>query len=142
MNAQTLTTQESEALEVLFAKVSKKNKNALNLSQVLQKWGFFVGRAEQGYQDSLQEYSAELSTRNILEDVLREAPEPARSKLAAMIRPYDDRFREATTELGKPLSPGMTQWAAPWWCRVPKRRLGQLASDLEAEKILDRQPKV
>ena len=107
----------------------------------LQKWGFFVGRVEQGYQDSLQEYAAELSTRNFLEEVLREAPEPARSKLAAMIRTYDDRFHAATTELGKPLSAGMTRWAAPWWCRVPKKRLGQLASDLEAETILDRQSK-
>lgn len=134
-NQPALSPEEVKTLVALLAKSSEKAGVTLTWNDLLGQWGRFVAAVEKGYQDNFQQYMKDIAVRNRIEDVLRKAPDPLTSKLAAMVRPTDDRFHAATRSLQQPISAGMTKWASPWWARVPRKLLGELESDLRAEGI-------
>lgn len=131
-----LTAQEMQTLVSILAQRAEKVGQALSWNDLLRQWDSFVGAVEKGYQDNFQQYMKDIAVRNHIEEVLRKAPEPLTSKLAAMARPIDERFQAATRDLKQPLSAGMTKWASPWWARVPRKLVGELQSDLKAEGII------
>jgi hypothetical protein len=49
----------------------------------------------------------------------------------------DDRFREATVEISRPLLSGIGPEAADWWFRIPKSPSAELEEDLRSEGLLD-----
>jgi hypothetical protein len=100
-----------------------------SLGSLLQKWGHFVTAVERGYDDSIYEYTNDLSVRDRLERVVTGASPGLRAQLEGALAADDGRFEAATEEAARPLAATYTTW---WWRRVPRRRAGELADDLES----------
>jgi len=102
-----------------------------SLGALLRRWSSFVTQVERGYDDSIYEYTNDLSVRDRLERLVARAGPGLRAKLEAALAADDRRFETATEEAARPL--GEFGDASPpwWWRRVPVRRVGELAEDLE-----------
>jgi len=97
-----------------------------SLGALLQDWSRFVTEVERGYDDSIYEYTNDLSVRARLERVVAGASPGLRAQLEGALAEDDRRFTAATEEAARPL--GKSRWAQ----RVPTRRTGELAEDLAA----------
>jgi hypothetical protein len=100
-----------------------------SLGALLQGWSRFVTEVERGYDDSIYEYTNDLSVRDRLERVVAGASPGLREQLERAVADDDRRFTAATEEAARPLGATRTAW---WWRRVPVRRVGELADDLES----------
>ena len=97
-----------------------------SLGALLNAWSRFVTAVERGYDDSIYEYENDLSVRDRLERVVAGASPGLRAQLGRVLAEDDRRFTAATEEATKPLG---EEW---WWRRVPLRRVGELAEDLDS----------
>jgi hypothetical protein len=116
-----LTEEERDELAHLLATHAGESLGAM-----LGRWSAFVAAVERGYDDSIYEYTNDLSVRDRLERLAAGAGTALRAKLADALAEPDRRFEAATEEAGRPLA----ESEAPWWRRVPRRRVGELAEDL------------
>ena len=133
-----LTPEESDALNAVLQKLSARARHTLTLSGLLQRWQDFVLQVEQGYQDSIYEYTNDLSVRDLLEEVLKECPQTLRKDLMPLIRPWDARFDNATKKTKQPVLPHIGQESLSWWWfRVPERLGKELKEDLRSEGMLE-----
>jgi hypothetical protein len=98
---------------------------------MLGRWSAFVRTVERGYEDSIYEYTNDLSVRDRLEGVAAGAGPALRGKLNGALADDDRRFAAATQEAGRPLGE-FADGGPAWWRRVPRRRVGELAEDLDA----------
>lgn len=126
-----LTPEEQTTMRSLESRLTERAHFPLTFSKLVELWADFVAEVESGYSSSAPEYTNDLSSRDLIEEVLQAMPEAARSKLMACVHPLDERFTRGTHPddmqlLGKffKLGPG---W---WWSRVPIMVSGELASDL------------
>jgi hypothetical protein len=87
------------------------------VNALLRDWSALVTAVERGYDDSIYEYTNDLSVRDRLAGI--EGPELAE---------LDRRFEAATEPAARPLGERAVGWG--WWRRVPRRRTGELADDL------------
>jgi hypothetical protein len=101
-----------------------------SLGSLLQEWKRFVTAVERGYDDSIYEYTNDLSVRDRLERVLAGASPGLRAQLERALAAEDARFEAATEEAARPIGATYTTW---WWRRVPLRLGGELAEDLRAQ---------
>ena len=102
-----------------------------SLGALLRRWSAFVTQVERGYDDSIYEYTNDLSVRDRLERLAAGAGPGLRAKLEGALAADDRRFEAATEDAARPL--GEFRDASPpwWWRRAPVRRVGELAEDLE-----------
>jgi hypothetical protein len=98
-----------------------------SLGSLLGDWARFVTAVERGYDDSIYEYTNDLTVRDRLERVVSGASPGLRAQLEAKLAPDDRRFEAATEAAVRPLGATYTTW---WWRRVPRRLVGELADDL------------
>ena len=117
-----LTPEERDELASLLAVGSD------SLGAMLRRWSDLVTAVERGYDDSIYEYTNDLSVRDRLERVAAGAGPALSAKLRDAFADDDRRFTDATEEGGRPLG----ESAGWWWRRVPRRRVGELAEDLKA----------
>ena len=99
-----------------------------SLGALLRRWSAFVTQVERGYDESIYEYTNDLSVRDVLDRALNGAGPTLRAKLEGALAADDRRFEAATQESARPL--GKTE--SRWWRRVPRRLVGELAEDLAA----------
>ena len=99
------------------------------LGALLRGWADLVTRVERGYDDSIYEYTNDLSVRDRLERLVQGAGPGLRAKLEGALGEDDGRFEAATEDAARPLAANDPAW---WWRRVPRRRVGELAEDLES----------
>jgi hypothetical protein len=126
-----LTREEQEELGRVLAALAARSGREDSLDAMLGRWSAFVTTVERGYEDSVYEYTNDLSVRDRLEGVAAGAGPALRAKLHGALAEDDRRFAAATQEADRPL--GEFAEAAPsWWRRVPRRRVGELAEDLDA----------
>jgi len=121
-----LTQEEREELGRVLAGLGEDSLGAM-----LGRWSAFVTTVERGYEDSIYEYTNDLSVRDRLEALAAGAGPALRTKLQGALAEDDRRFAAATQEAGRALGE-FAEGAPPWWRRVPRRRVGELAEDLEA----------
>ena len=109
-----------------------------SLGALLRGWSDLATGVERGYADSIYEYTNDLSVRDRLERVVQGAGPGLRPKLEGALAESDRRFEAASEEAARPL--GEFGEASPpwWWRRVPRRRTGELADDLESLGYLPR----
>ena len=103
-----------------------------SLGVLLRRWSGFVTQVERGYDDSIYEYTNDLSVRDRLERLATRAGPGLRATLEAALAADDRRFEAATEEAARPLGEFGDADPPWWWRRVPLRRVGELAEDLEA----------
>jgi hypothetical protein len=127
-----LSPEEQQELARLLAELAERSGREDSLGALLRRWRDFVTGVERGYDDSIYEYTNDLSVRDRLERVVQGAGLALRAKLEGAIAEGDRRFEAATEESARPL--GEFGEASPpwWWRRVPRRRTGELEEDLES----------
>jgi len=125
-----LTPEEREQLARLLAELATRTGREDSLGAMLGRWRDFVTAVERGYDDSIYEYTNDLSARDHLEAVAAGADPALRAKVQGAIAEDDRRFEAATQEADQPLGK-FTGEAPTWWRRVPRRRVGELAEDLD-----------
>ena len=126
-----LSPEEREELERLLAELARRSGREDSLSAMLRRWSDFVTEVERGYDDSIYEYTNDLSVRDRLADVAAAAGPGLRAKLDRVPAEDDRRFAAATEASPRALGES-TEASRWWWRRVPARRVGELADDLEA----------
>jgi hypothetical protein len=126
-----LTQDEREELARLLAELAARTGREDSLGAMLGRWSGFVTTVERGYEDSIYEYTNDLSVRDRLEGVAAGAGPALRAKLHGALADDDRRFAAATQEADRALGEFVEE-APSWWRRVPRRRVGELAGDLDA----------
>ena len=126
-----LSPDERAELARLLAELAERSGRAVSLGAMLRGWSGFVAEVERGYDDSIYEYTNDLSVRDRLDDVAAGAGPGLRAKLDAALAADDRRFAAATEAPARALdaAKAASRW---WWRRVPARRVGELADDLDA----------
>lgn len=116
-----LTSDENRIVAELLASLSQRDKLSLSLEYLLQQWRYLVENIEQGYEDTIFDYTNSLGKRDFLEALLNESPQTLRDKLSKILQPWDSRFREATKDVGEAVLPTSDETAVLgyWWYRVP-----------------------
>jgi hypothetical protein len=126
-----LTREEREELARLLAELAERTGREDSLDAMLGRWSALVSTVERGYEDSIYEYTNDLSVRDRLESVAAGAGPALRAKLRGVLADDDRRFEAATEEAARAL--GEFAGGAPsWWRRMPRRRVGELAEDLDS----------
>src|SRR5262249_47117241 len=69
-----------------------------DLDYLLDRWERFVGRVETGFDYVIEEYWAETTIRDILQELSERAPESLRSKIDDWAGPLDARYIASTDE--------------------------------------------
>ncbi len=88
-------------------------------------WHWLVREVENGYDDMCEEWQNDLDSRLIIERAIDQLPPDLSARLAERVRPWDDRFIEATRAVARPY------WHGGWWAdRVPKKIGPILSADL------------
>ena len=123
-----LTREEREELARLLAELAARTGREDSLDAMLGRWSAFVTTVERGYDDSIYEYTNDLSVRDRLEGVTAGAGPALRAKLVGALAEDDRRFEAATQQAARPLG----ESGGSWWRRVPRRLVGELAEDLES----------
>src|SRR5215469_12338648 len=98
-----LSANEARIVESILAPLSARARYPLSLERLLQRWSNFVAEVANGYEDSIYEYTNDLSTRDILEAVVQQAPPPLRDRLSEVLHPIDRRFIDATNAVQRSL---------------------------------------
>ena len=133
-----LDAEEQQDLARLLAELAKRSGREDSLAAMLRRWSDLVTQVERGYDDSIYEYTNDLSVRDRLERVVQGAGPGLRAKLEGGLAEDDRRFEAATEVSARPLG-DFTKTEPPWWWRrVPRRRAGELAEDLESLGYLGR----
>ena len=126
-----LKQEEREELARRLAELAARTGREDSLGAMLGRWSAFVTTVERGYEDSIYEYTNDLSVRDRLEGVAAGAGPALRAKLHGALADEDRRFAAATQEADRALGE-FAQEAPSWWRRVPRRRVSELAEDLDA----------
>ena len=137
MNTKYLSPDELRVVKSILSPLSAQAKFSLSLDGLLQRWDEFVARVERGYGDSIYEYTNDLGTRDVIQQLLLGVSEPLRRKLIALIKSNDDRFYQATREVNRALTGGKNIEERPWWFRVPRHIGKELENDLRSEGFLE-----
>lgn len=117
-----LDPQEQAAIGLLEARFSQRARFPVTLDLLISSWEGLVKEVEEGHTSSVDEYTNDLTTRDLLEEVLRSLPEGPRQKVASLVRPLDERFTAATCPDDEHVLSRFFEvpdgW---WWSRIPAR---------------------
>lgn len=102
----------------------------------LRRWAAFVRQVETGYDDTIYDYTNDLSVRDLLEEQLAPLSPADGEALRAELHPWDQRFEAATRPSIRPVAPGVKDRERPWWFRIPLKLSEELASDLRSEGVI------
>ena len=107
----------------------------VTLLKLLDSWRGLVEQVELGYEESVYEYANDVDSRKILERVAAIALPQAREALLRWLKPWDERYDEATVRASTPFhghaDPASPYAASRWHWRIPRRLVGVLKVDLE-----------
>lgn len=124
-----LTRDEAAVVSPILARLSRTAGFPLALNRLLADWAQFVAEVERGYGRGVYDYENDLSVRDLLEQVLTQAPAVTHEKIVAVIRPWDRRFVEATRHAPSRHDGTDGAHAGPtdrwWWGRIPRRWDGE-----------------
>lgn len=77
-------------------------EHARSLEYLLRIWSHFVLEVELGWEDWGYEFTNDLSTRDILERLLKSVPSSVRDKVIPLVVPWDVRWKAATLRVAEP----------------------------------------
>lgn len=132
-----LNDEERRTVETVLKTLSNKSQKTITLDSLITSWSNFIRVVERGYDDSIYEYTNDLSVRDTLDRIIRELPESIGNKITELLQSLDARYNEATREVKKALAPGVKLDASSWWFRIPKKLCRELEDDLRSEGLLE-----
>jgi hypothetical protein len=126
-----LSEEDARALAPVLQRLQARVSRQIDLAELLRRWEAFIGEVEHGYDLTGYDYANDLATRDMLDEVVGAAPPALRDRITRdVLDSLDQRFRQSTRELSKPLriaTPARPHW---WWFRAPNDVSGELAVDL------------
>lgn len=127
-----LSPDDQEELARLLAELARRSGREDSLDAMLRRWSAFVTQVDRGYDDSIYEYTNDLSVRDRLERLVQGAGPALRAELERVLAEDDRRFAAATDDSARALGEFGETSPPWWWRRVPRRRVGELAEDLQS----------
>jgi hypothetical protein len=134
MQKLNLSREEELVLEPTLASMSRRAGHQLTLPLLLERWENFVFKVEEGYNDSIYEYTNDLSVRDLLQVVVDNCPLTLRNKLIGILQARDERFQKATVKSDHSVLPDKVKSQAWWWFRVPVKPGSELKNDLQLDE--------
>lgn len=131
-----LSREEEPILEPILASMSRKAGHTLTLPLMLERWENFVSEVEKGYDNSIYEYTNDLSVRDLLQVVIDNSPLALRDKLIRALLIWDERFKKATEESNRSILSDKEKSPAWWWFRVPVNPGSELKTDLQSDGLI------
>lgn len=126
-----LTSEERADLDSAEAVVSKELGVPVSFDRLRTSWLSFVEEVADGYTSNVDDYINDLTTRDLIERLIRATPDHLSVKLKAAVEPLDARFRECTVYDGADSLAKYYQIGENWWWhRLPSRMVGALRSTL------------
>ncbi len=117
-----LSPNEQAALGVLESRFSQRARFPITLESLISDWETLVKEVQEGYPSTVDEYTNDLTARDLLEEVLCSLSEASQRKVAKVIRPLDEHFRTATCpDEDHVLSRYFRVHDGWWWSRIPAR---------------------
>jgi len=133
----TVMLEEDNTIETILNSLSNQAIRKLSLNTLLQNWYRFVVEVERGYNDSIYEYTNDLSNRDLIENILLSVQPSLHARLLKAIQPWDERFIKATEAGLRPLvNLTSDKLSFFWWSRIPKNLTDELKEDLQAEGLM------
>jgi hypothetical protein len=122
-----------QSLRAIEASLSTEAPFPITFDGLIHRWDGFVKEVESGYLDTVDDYTNDLSTRDLLDQITKAVPHELGAKLTARLQPIDQRLQRSTRHdpddrLGKFFNHG----AGWWWSRLPLKLDGDLAATLNA----------
>lgn len=127
------TPSEQEEIRAITEKFSRRAQHDLSVDRLIDKWRVFTREVQQGYRFPLNDYTNDLSVRDLLQELLECVSVEVAPKIEARLAASDNSFESSTSEIDTPL-PG--QRSARWWHRVPRTLIGDLRNDLSALGVI------
>lgn len=113
--------------------MSSRAHHPVTVDSLVASWRRFVGEVERGYEDTIDDYTNDLTGRDLLEEALAPAPAALRISLRDDIQPLDERFERATQPDESAMLAAFVQVGPGWWWkRLPVKLVGALAASLSA----------
>lgn len=101
-------------------------------SERLGEWSNIVNSVTEGYKFSAQDYTNDLTIRDLIEKVRQILSPEGQQVLASVLQPIDEQFLRATYRFNVALcSAEKGEEMGFWWYRVPKRQGKDLAEFLQ-----------
>lgn len=129
------TNKEYSLLNKITADFSRRAKHATEYTfeTFIKEWRDFVDQVESGYTMTIDDYTNDLSIRELIDELLQKISAPLKEKVVLLIEPLDEKLKQSTYELRNPLT---KRENPPWyWYRMPKKLVGELKEDKESLKI-------
>lgn len=127
VGAAEMTSKREEVLR----EFQERSKSATrpSIASLVKKWREFTVKVEEGYELTIYDYTNDLASRDLLQELSDRDPQ-SREEILAMTEPVDKRFMLATRQADGVLRPGASpdEW---WWHRLPKKQVGELKKDLD-----------
>lgn len=113
-----------------------ENELSAGLEAAVNRWFAFVREVERGYEDSIYDYTEELSRRDLLDAEMADSSPRQSEYVRRQLSEADSRFLAATRPSIRPVLPGVSDRQKERWYRVPKKLSEELASDLRADGVI------
>ena len=136
MEIYQLSPEDELVLEPILASLSRRMQCTLTLSLLVDRWKKFVFDVEEGYDDSIYEYTNDISIRDLLQGVVDKCPLVLCNKLIKSLQIWDDRFKKATRVTTCSVLPDREKSQAWWWFRIPIKLSPELENDLKVEGLI------
>jgi hypothetical protein len=143
-NKLSLTRTEIVEIQTLTKLFSERAGYRITLDSLLSRWSYFIGQCEKGYEDCLDEYTNDLGTRELLQEVIEKVTPHLAAKLKAHLVEKDRRFIEATEEISTPLltlHKPLGHIKRMLYFRVPKKLGEDMEKELRSMGVLRRKDK-
>jgi hypothetical protein len=133
------TEDEEAALREVLTDLHRRSQHhvAPTIGSLVATWAKFVQEVERGYECSIYDYTNDLSTRDLLDEVIDSVPVTLGKEIEEELQQWDDRYRLATRPSDKPLFPGPDVAQRPRWRRIPRNLRGELLEDLRSEGLIN-----
>lgn len=129
-----------ETIRSIEARYSSTARRPITLAGLAANWGTFARDIEAGYRGTIDDFTNDMTERDMLERAMQRLDDHDRVWLTGLVAPGDVRYRDATVDDPDDRLAAYTRhedyW---WWFRLP-RVSGDLPHDLGQSENLARRP--
>ena len=121
--------------EKFLNKFSACAKFQITMVSLLNGWQNFVADVEGGYSFGIEDYTNDLTLRDLIEEIARGSADTLREKIISAVKPSDEKFRSITQTIKRPLFKVDSDelW---WWFRIPVKLGIPLQGDLKVNGFI------